>query len=98
MFLSAVYTIFLTIPVREDICELSADDAVNEEIVNESSISCKALFRELCQMMELQPAIREYRLAQKRSEKKYSKSQNTASQLSSGIALRLCDSNNYRRI
>jgi hypothetical protein len=67
--LSAVSNTFLTISVRKDICELSADDAVNEDIVNESTISCKSLFRELCQMMELQPAIREYRLAQKRSEK-----------------------------
>ena len=85
---STPFNICLTTLVRNNICTLSSDDAINNKEVCRSAVACKQLFLALSRMVKLQPAIREYRLAQKRSEKNISRSQNTVSGPTSAGTLR----------
>lgn len=80
--------IYLTTLVRNDICALSADDAINNKAASRSTVACKQLFLALSRMVKLQPAIREYKLAQKRSEKHIPRPQNRVSESTSAGTLR----------
>jgi hypothetical protein len=82
-------SIRLTTLVRPDICTLSAEDAIEQDAIIDSTVACKHIFFALNRMLAVQPAIREYKLAQKRAEKNSQRSQNTASQLTSARTLRL---------
>ena len=57
---------------KQDICKLSAEEARDLDLIDESSVRCEVVFRAFSRMFQAQPALRELALSRKRGEHKSS--------------------------